>query len=102
MTTDDLLMRLNDRNVNLYLDGGRLCFRAARGVLTGELRQAVAAHREEIIRRLATESKAAPTARCNGYCDPRHWADEPVSRRLIRTTCGQFGRFIGYRREQVA
>jgi hypothetical protein len=102
MTTDNLLMRLKDRNVKLYLDGGRLCFRAARGVLTGELRDAVATHREEIIRRLASEPRAAPTTRCDGYCDPRNWADEPVSRRLIRTTCGQCGRFIGYRREQVA
>src|ERR1700736_329962 len=95
MTTDDLLMRLKDRNVNLYLDGGRLCFRAARGVLTGELRQAVATHRDEIIRRLATGTKTTPTARCNGYCDPRNWADEAVNRLLIRTTCAQCGRFIG-------
>jgi hypothetical protein len=102
MTTDDLLMRLKDRNVKLYLDGARLCFRAARGVLTGELRDAVATHREEIIRRLATEPVASPTTRCNGYCDPRNWADQAVSRRLIRTTCGSCGRFIGYRREQVA
>jgi hypothetical protein len=102
MTTDDLLMRLKDRNVKLYLDGARLCFRAARGVLTGELREAVAVHREEIIRRLASETRAVPTTRCDGYCDPRNWADEPVSRRLIRTTCGQRGRFIGYRREQAA
>jgi len=102
MNVDDLLMRLKDRNVKLYLDGGRLCFRAARGVLTGMLRDAVAMHREEIIRRLAIEPRAAPTTRCNGYCDPRNWADEPVSRKLIRTTCGECRRFIGYCREQVA
>jgi hypothetical protein len=102
MSADELMRQLEDRKVKLYLDGGRLCFRAARGVLTGELREAVAAHREAIIRRLTTEPCATPTARCNGFCDPRNWADEAVSRRLIRTTCGTCGRFIGYRRKQVA
>lgn len=102
MTTDDLLMRLKDRKVKLYLDGARLCFRAALGVLTGELREAVAAHRDEIMRQLATQPQAKLTARCNGHCDPRHWEDEPITRKLIRTTCGRCGRLVGYRHEQVA
>jgi hypothetical protein len=102
MTTDELLARLKDKGVKLYLDGGRLCFRAARGVLIGELRDAVIRHREEIIRRLATQSRVMPNARCCGYCDTRNWADEMVTRGLIRTTCGQCGRFIGYRRERGA
>jgi hypothetical protein len=102
MTINELFERLSIEKVTLDLDGDRLRFRAIAGVLTGELREAVAAHREEIIRRLASERRAVPTTRCDGYCDPRNWADEPVSRRLIRTTCGKCGRFIGYRREQVA
>jgi hypothetical protein len=97
MTTDELFDRLSKAKVTLYLDEGRLRFRAVKGVLTHDLRAAIAQHRDEIIKRLASEPRK-PNGSCQGHCDMRNWVDDATSYRgSIRTTCGVCGRFIGYR-----
>src|SRR2546430_2169700 len=45
----DLLSECNEAGVELYLDNGRLRYRAQAGVYTEALRQKVAAHKSELI-----------------------------------------------------
>ena len=99
MTIDELLNQLSSEKVTLYLDGDRLRFRAAKGVLTNDLRVMIAENRVEIVRRLSKPGGTKP-ARC-GYCEPRNWVDNQVNNSLIRTTCGKCGRFIGYRPKNI-
>ncbi len=97
MSTDDLLRRLADRSVTLFLDGDSLRFRAKAGTLTPELRDEVAACRMAIIEHLRMRATCAAVPHHCGYCDWRDWRDEPPRDGRIRTTCGRCGRFIGYR-----
>lgn len=92
MILKDLRIALARRKVELYLDGDQLRYRAPEGALTSELRDAIRAHRLEIIEQL----RDAATGRC-GICDWRDWRDAPPQDGRIRTTCGKCGRFIGYR-----
>jgi TubC N-terminal docking domain len=101
MTIEELLDRLSKEKVTLFLDGDRLRFRAVTCVLTNEHREAIAEHRDEIIKRLTAERRRS-TGSCNGFCDMRNWVDDISNRGAIRTTCGVCGRFIGYRPEHVA
>jgi hypothetical protein len=96
MNVDALLRSLADRDVELYLGGDQLRFRAPAGALTPEMRDEIAAHRPAIIEHLRTGTKTTATARC-GKCDWRDWRDDPPQDGRIRTKCGKCGRFIGYR-----
>src|ERR1051325_11350863 len=55
MTATDCIERLTANGVRLWLDGDRLRYSAPRGALARDLREAVAANRAEIIRRLQDE-----------------------------------------------
>jgi hypothetical protein len=91
-----LLCRLAERNVELYLEGDRLRFRAPAGALTDDLRAGVAEHRNEIISLLRPRPALTAGERCV-TCDRRDWVDEPPVNGRIRTHCGKCGRFIGFR-----
>jgi hypothetical protein len=97
VTTDELLNVLGDRYVRLYLDRGRLRYRAPRGTLTTELRNAIGIRRPEIIQRLRARPVEMPVQRCRPTCNHQYWADELPKEGRIRTHCGNCGRFIGYR-----
>ncbi|QBS37116.1 hypothetical protein E1B22_03775 [Thermaerobacter sp. FW80] len=49
MTAAALLTELRRRGVEVWADGDRLCYRAPRGALTPELREAVRAHKGELL-----------------------------------------------------
>ncbi|URN13796.1 hypothetical protein LUW77_27615 [Streptomyces radiopugnans] len=55
-TPETLVADLRERGVQLWEDGGRLRFRAPRGVLTDEWREALAAHKEAVLACLRAES----------------------------------------------
>lgn len=94
MTAGELVSRLRNENVELWLDGDRLRFRAPEGALTAAWREAIAARRGEII--AALRSPTGRSQRCES-CLPANWIDGPPSSGRIRTTCRICGRFIGYR-----
>lgn len=96
MKVDNLLQQLADLGVNLYLEGDRLRFRAPEGALTPDIRAAIGARRTMIINQLQGRSPAGGRPRCI-YCNWRNWVDELPKNGRIRTTCGDCGRFIGYR-----
>jgi hypothetical protein len=97
MTVEELLRRLTNLGVTLRVDGTRLCYRAPAGVMTADLRNAIAAQRAALLARLQGAQRAAGTRpRCLS-CDSRHWVDEPPRDGRIRTTCGVCGTFIGFR-----
>jgi hypothetical protein len=97
LTTIKLLAELDNRGVQLFLDGDRLRYRAPAGVLGPGLREALSEHRLAIVDLLGQSSKAdQPRQKCLS-CDPRNWRDEPPNNGRVRTTCGVCGRFIGYR-----
>jgi len=91
-----ILRRLAEQNVELYLEGDRLRFRAPAGALTDDLRAGIAEHRTEIIGLLRPRPALAAGERCV-TCDWRGWVDEPPVDGRIRTHCGRCGRFIGFR-----
>ena len=94
MTASELISRLRNENVELWLDGDRHRFRAPEGALTATWRETIAVRRGEIIAALRMKSECPQ--RCEA-CDPANWVDDPASNRRIRTTCRICGRFIGYR-----
>ncbi len=96
MTIDELLRTLSERHVELYVDAGRLRFRAPTGTLTDELRSKIASRRLELIAKLAPATKRVD--RFCMRCDRRDWIDAPARDGRIRTTCRVCGRFIGYRK----
>ena len=99
MTTDQLLADLARRNITLSVDGGRLRYRAPVGVLTPQMRKAIAARRDaifELLRRKDQEPAVSWGGKCR-LCDRRSWIDQPPIGGKIRTICGKCGRFIGYR-----
>lgn len=60
MTLDELVTELRQREIHLYLQGGRLRYRGPTGALTPTLRSALQAAREELISRLGgTECRNA-------------------------------------------
>ena len=97
-----LLAELAGLNIKLAVDGDHLRYRAPAGVLTPELRAVIGEHRTEIIGRLRNPANAT-TVRAPGCvpCDRQYWVDELPRNGRIRTTCGQCGRFIGYRPENL-
>jgi hypothetical protein len=103
VTVESLTTTLASHGIALYLDGDALRFRAPKGALTAELKEQIAAHRDEVIIRLrppAPIRAVRPGAACR--CDWREWVDESPQGGQIRTHCGQCGRFIGYRPENVS
>jgi hypothetical protein len=96
VTLDQLLDALQTRDIDLYLDGPRLRYRAPRGALTPELRSAIGCHRSEIIYRLGQIPPDTSRKRCQ-ICIPNNWRDDAPRNGRIRTTCRVCGRFIGYR-----
>lgn len=99
MTIDDLLQTLSERHVELYVDAGRLRFRAPTGALTDELRSEIASQRTELIAKLTPATKRVD--RLCVRCDRRDWIDAPARDGRIRTTCQVCGRFIGYRKVEL-
>ena len=97
MITEEILQRLANHGVQLYLVGYRLRFRAPPGALSQELRTEIAARRLAIVQHLASERVAAASTAHSPTCDRRFWVDEPPQDGRIRTTCSICGRFIGYR-----
>ena len=97
MTTEDLLRRLADDGIQLYLDGDRLRFRAPAGALSQEWRDEIAARRMSIVLYLASQRVATASTTHSPNCDRRFWVDDPPQDGRIRTTCSVCGRFIGYR-----
>jgi len=55
MTAAALLAKLRQRGVELWADGGRLCYRAPRGALTPELVEVVRAHKAELVAALRSD-----------------------------------------------
>jgi hypothetical protein len=78
MTPTDLLTELSCRGVMLEAKGNRLRYRAPQGILTPELRQALAEHKTSILRLLSAPPadvlSAAPCARC-GSRERWQWLD---------------------------
>lgn len=101
MSTEDLLRRLADAGVQLYLDGDRLHFRAPPGALSQEWREEIAARRMVIVLSLANQRVAAAATEHGPGCDRRFWVDDPSQDGRIRTTCSVCGRFIGYRPAEI-
>lgn len=99
MTLDELIRTLADRDVELYLVGDRLRYRAPEGALTLELRSEIGTQRATIIEHLRTAQEAATDGKRCTRCDWRNWVDAAPKGGRIRTTCGKCGRFIGYRPE---
>ena len=99
MTVDGLLDNLLRSEVTLFLDGGRLRYRAPDGVLTPELRAAIDRYRQEIMDRLRVGENIMGAPRKCVTCDRQKWVDVPSKDGRIRTTCGRCGSFIGYRSE---
>jgi len=100
MTLDQLLADLNQNQIEVFLDGDGLRYRAPAGALTVDMRVAIGKHRVAIIERLRGNSPTKPP--CSGKCiacSPKNWIDEPAKDGRIRTVCGQCGHFIGYRPE---
>ena len=97
MIVDDLIRTLANRDVELYLVGDRLRFRAPEGALTPELRSEIGAQRTTIIEHLRAASVMATELKRCTRCDWRNWVDAAPKDGRIRTTCGKCGRFIGYR-----
>ena len=97
MNIDDLLRCLAGCDVQLYLDGDRLRYKAPVGALTLAHRKDIATHRIAIVERLKADETVPGVLRRCTYCDLRDWVDDPPKDGRIRTTCGKCGRFIGYR-----
>jgi len=98
VTACELLNDLARRGVKLSLDGDRLRYRAPVGALGPGIREAIIAHRAEIITHLkqTMQTNRNDRDKCC-WCDPKDWIDEPPNNGRIRTTCGKCGKFIGYR-----
>jgi hypothetical protein len=96
VTIDELLRTLSERHIELYVDAGRLRFRAPTGALTDELRGVIASQRIDLIAKLTPATKRVDCFCIR--CDPRDWIDAPARDGRIRTTCRVCGRFIGYRK----
>ena len=97
MIIDELLADLARNDIELFLEGDRLRYRARKNAMTPRMRAVIAEHRAQIISRLDGHEAAAPPARRCTSCNRRNWVDAPPKDGRIRTTCSVCGRFIGYR-----
>jgi hypothetical protein len=61
VSTTEILSELQRRGVHLEALNGELRYRARKGALTPELRQAMALHKADLIRLLPTTQQATPT-----------------------------------------
>src|SRR5436190_9906991 len=61
MTANDLIADLHRRGVELIPEGATLRYRAARGVLTKQDREAMTFHKKEVLRLLTTRSVLSST-----------------------------------------
>ncbi len=100
MTLDQLLADLTENQIEVFLDGDLLRYRAPEGALTVDMRVAIGENRMAIIERLRSNAKTKSpcSGRCS-TCSPKNWTDEPPKDGRIRTVCGRCGHFIGYRPE---
>ena len=102
MTVAVLKATLASQGVTLYLEGDVLRFRAPKGMLTAELKEQIVEHRTEIIAQLRPPTAlGAQSQNTACRCDMAFWVDEPPQDGRIRTHCGNCGKFIGYRPENL-
>ena len=94
MIVDDLLRILADRDVELYLDGDRLRFRAPAGALTPSFAATLRHRRWPSSSNCGWRRRLATAAGRCAICDWRNWRDAPPRDGRVRTTCGKCGRFI--------
>ncbi|MCC6493487.1 MAG: hypothetical protein IT424_10745 [Pirellulales bacterium] len=102
MSAKSLLTKLAAHGIDLHLAEGVLRFRAPKGVLTADLKDQIVERRADIISQLRppTEQGAKSlSAAC--LCGMELWVDEPPQDARIRTHCGNCGKFIGYRPENL-
>ena len=101
MTLDQLLTDLAQNQINLFVDGGQLRYRAPAGALRADLREGISEHRIAIIEHLLSKAPSQQQPPECIACNRRDWVDEPPKDGRIRTTCGKCGRFVGYRPENL-
>lgn len=89
MTITAFMAQLRDANIELFVENGRLRYKAPVGAFDEPRRAFVQAHRDELLDYLSRE------ARCP--CLESSWVDAAPENGRIRTTCRDCGRFIGYR-----
>ena len=97
MTVEQILAKLARMRITLFLDGGRLRYRAPKGALTPQMREVIAENRKAIIERLRDRKNPNGLPLKCVVCDRRHWVNERPRNGQIRTICRKCGRFIGYR-----
>jgi hypothetical protein len=103
MTSKELFANLKKHGVELSLDGENLRYRAPKGVLTSELRQALVEQKQAILTLLQTKMKQAPIVAAPTVPEPDSSEkeldediDEPSERKKIAVapaipTCRQAG-----------
>jgi hypothetical protein len=98
LNIDQLLADLAQNQIQVYLDGDRLRYRAPEGAITDDVRVVIGANRAAIIDWLQGSNPPQPPCqgKCAG-CDRRNWKDHPPKDGRILTTCGRCDHFIGYR-----
>ena len=62
MTTPELIAKVRDRNIELWVEGDKLRFNAPRGALTNELKAELIANKAELVRFLSAARAAAAPA----------------------------------------
>jgi len=102
MSAKSLLTTLAAHGIDLHLAEGVLRFRAPKGVLTADLKEQIVERRAEIISQLRPPTDlGAESQGAACRCDMAHWVDQPPQNARIRTQCGNCGKFIGYRPENL-
>jgi hypothetical protein len=79
MTALALLTDLRRAGVELFADAGRLRFRAPAGSLTASMREAVAAHREELLVLVAAPDGWDSAAAADALRDCNSFLDNPLT-----------------------
>ena len=80
MTLDQLLADLSQNQIEVFLDGDRLRYRAPEGVLTVDMRVAISEHRVAIIERLRGNAPTKPP--CSGKM--QHLRPKELDRRAAQ------------------
>jgi hypothetical protein len=115
MTGTELVAHVRGQGIALTVEAGRLTVEGAADRLTDELVALLRDHKADVLAALGAEPAAAlpgafrspergPTPATDDRstrpacrCRPADWRDDPPVDGRIRTTCGQCGRFVGYR-----
>jgi hypothetical protein len=102
MTAKSLITTLAAHGIDLHLEGGVLRYRAPTGVLTADLKEQIVKRRSEIISHLGRPTElGAESLGSACRCEVASWVDGPPQDGRIRTHCGNCGKFIGYRPENL-